>query len=98
MRAGHIRDVLPQGVTRGEISSARVPGSVAQSGKTAQTFHVSPLQIQGGDGPRGGGAAALIWLVRNAHASGAAHKSQEGGALQQKNSDLVEEAGCGICG
>ena len=52
-RAGHICGVLPQGVARGEMSGAKVTGGDAQRRKTAQTFHVSPLQIQGGSVTRG---------------------------------------------
>ena len=59
-RAGHIFGVLLQGDTRGEISGSRVPYGDAQRGKTTQKFNSSPIQIQGGAGPRGDGAAALL--------------------------------------
>ena len=36
--------------------------------------------------------------MRNVHASGAANKAQEDGAMQFKNPDEVEDTGCGNCG
>ena len=59
-RSGHIFGVLPKGAIRGEMYGAKVPSGGARIGKTTRTLHVSPLQIQGGGGTRGDGAAALM--------------------------------------
>ena len=37
-RYGHICDVLPQGVIRGEVSGARNPGGGAQRGRPRENF------------------------------------------------------------
>ena len=52
-RDKNIHGVITQGVSGGEVSSARVSSSIAQRRKITQALHVPPLLIQGGDGTKG---------------------------------------------
>ena len=89
---------MPPKKGKGKLPLFRGNGERVNPIYALQTFHVPPLHIQGGGGPRGDGAAAPLLIGRNVHTRGAGHKAQEGGALRQKYPDEVEEAGCGDCG
>ena len=56
--ADHVRGVLNQCDTSGNISGARVLRSGSQRGNITQIFHILSLQIHGGGIPRGEGSAA----------------------------------------
>ena len=72
--------------------------SVAHSVQsTLQSYHVLPILIQDGRGPRRGGTAVPLWLVWNSYASGEDHHTPEDGELKQKHPNEVTEKVCSKC-
>ena len=94
--------VIPQGSIRGKMSGARVSRGGKQHRRTSQTPHVLSLQIQVGGSPIGEVAAAPLWHVWNARASGAVLQEHPDGKIRTEYADDVEATGCGdsvkVCG
>ena len=66
-----------------------------QCGKYTGTFHVPTFSVSDSGGLGGKGTAAPLQLVRNAHASKAAHKAPPDGTMLPEYTYEVAEKGCG---
>ena len=83
-RAYHIFGVLPQDSEVGGVPSARMSRNFPQRMSDAGTFHLQTFSIEGRSDVEGGGAAALLRHVQNAHSGWADSRVFEDGALFQE--------------